>query len=80
MLLAWEPHFDNHSCVPSNMVATGYMWFLKKDIIYLFFREKGMEGGKRESKRDIDVREKYQLIACRFCPDLGLNPQPKHVP
>ena len=28
----------------------------------------------------MDVREKHQLVASHSCTDLGLNPQPRHVP
>ena len=49
-------------------------------------RERGRGGGERESDRNIDVREKHQLVASHKCPDqtrsLGMcpdwesNPQP----
>ena len=53
-------------------------YFLYK-IFYLFiFRERGRMGKERE--RNIDAREKHQLVASHMHPNWGSNLQPKHVP
>ena len=41
------------------------------------FRERGSRG--RERERNIDVREKHQLVASHTCPDQGLNSQPTYL-
>ena len=45
--------------------------------MFIDFRKRGSE---REKGRNIDVREKHQLVASHTLPDWGLNPQPRHVP
>ena len=37
--------------------------------MFIDFRESG-----RERERNINVREKHQLVAFHMCPDRGLNP------
>ena len=32
-----------------------------------------------ERERNIDVREKYQLVVSHACPNWGLNPHPRYV-
>ena len=44
--------------------------------MFIDFRE---EGGERVRERDIDVREKHQMVASCMCPDQGSNPQPRYV-
>ena len=34
----------------------------------------------REREGNINVREKYQLVASHMCPDQGSNPQPRYMP
>ena len=48
-----------------------------KYFIYLFLET---EEGKKERERNMDVREKYQLVASHMCPYWGLNPQPRMCP
>ena len=48
-----------------------------KKILFIF-RERGKEGAER--KRNIDVREKHQLVASPMCPNWGLNLLPRHMP
>ena len=38
------------------------------------------KGREKERERNTDVREKYLLVAFRWCLDWGPNPQPRHVP
>ena len=38
------------------------------------------EWREKETERNINVREKHQLVATHTCPNQGLNPQPRHVP
>ena len=40
----------------------------------------GREGREEERERDIDVREKYQLVASCMYFSQGPNPQPSYVP
>ena len=47
-------------------------------FIYIFL-ERG-EGREKERERNANVREKYQSVASRTCPNQELNPQRKHVP
>ena len=42
-------------------------------FIYLFIYKRSEE---KEREININVREKYQLVASRTCPDQGLNLQP----
>ena len=35
---------------------------------------------EKERERNINVREKYCLVASHMCPDQELNPKPRHVP
>ena len=51
---------------------------LFKDFIYLFL-ERG-EGREKVMGRNIDVQEKYRLLASRTHGNQGLNLQPRHVP
>ena len=51
---------------------------LFKDFIYLFL-ERG-EGREKVMGRNIDVQEKYRLLASRTHRNQGLNLQPRHVP
>ena len=60
------------------MVLLWIVLFSKKDFIYLFL-ERG-EWREKEWKRNIDMREKHQLVASSTYPDLGRNLQPRHVP
>ena len=46
----------------------------KRDLFYSYLRERGWE------RENINVREKYRLVAPHMHPDWGLNPQPRHVP
>ena len=53
------------------------MLFFFNDFIYLFLESR--EGREKEGKRNIEVREKYQLDAFCMYPIQGLNLQPRHV-
>ena len=44
--------------------------------MFIDFRERGRE---RQREKNIDVREKHQLVASCVCPDWGSNLQPFHV-
>ena len=46
--------------------------------MYLFL-ERG-EGKEKERERNIDVKEKHQLVSSHTGPYWGLNPQPRHEP
>ena len=35
---------------------------------------------RKERERDINVREKYLLVASQMCPEWEPNPQSRHVP
>ena len=53
-----------------------YLFFFNPHLrIHLLVLERG-----RERERNIDVKEKHQLIASHMCPDWGLNLQPRYVP
>ena len=45
----------------------------------LLILERGEERGI-DRERNIDVKEKHQLVASCMHPNQGLNPQPRHVP
>ena len=55
--------------------------------MFIDFRERGREGGERERDRgregegergrDINLREKHQLVASPMCPDQELDLQPR---
>ena len=59
----------------------GSVGFFKKNShedMLIDFRER--EGGKREKERNTDLTEKHRSVASCTCPNLGLNPQSRHVP
>ena len=68
----------------SNQLQIYFLFFIFQ-IFYLLFSEKG-EGRKKERERNIDVQEKYQLVASHtppvgnlahnpgMCPRLGIKP------
>ena len=51
---------------------------LLKDFIYLFLERR--EGREKKRERNIDVREKHQLVVSHTCPNSGPNPQLRQVP
>ena len=46
-------------------------------LLIFLFRERE-EGGEKE--RNINVKEKHQLVVYHMRPDQGLNPQPRYAP
>ena len=54
-----------------------FLLFLKY-FIYLFLEKR--EWRDKERERNIDVREKHQLVVSLTLPDQGPNVQPRHVP
>ena len=52
-----------------------YCYYFLRFYLFLF-REEGRE---KERERNIDVREKHQLVACCTCPDWVPNLQPRCV-
>ena len=45
----------------------------------MFIDFKGRKG-ERQNERNVNVREKHQLVTSHRCPDQGLNLQPRYVP
>ena len=69
-----EPHCNQLTYLVKDLFAKS---FFKKDFIYLFLERR--EGREIERERNINVREKYWLVACHMCPDCEPNLQPRHV-
>ena len=53
--------------------------FLKNIFKRLFIFERG-EGGKKERKRTINVRNTHPSVASHTYSNQGLNPQPRYMP
>ena len=67
-------------CNSSMSKKSMYLFFfLTQGHIFIVLLEKEGEV-EREKERNIDGKEKHQLVASLMCPDWGLNPQPRHVP
>ena len=53
--------------------------FFKTSRLRIWLLILGREEGRARG-RQVNVREKYQLVASCICPDRGLNSQPSYVP
>ena len=58
-------------------IFTIFLTLTQVYVHWFFYRERK---GETERERNIDVREKHQLVASRTCTNQGLNLQPKYVP
>ena len=75
--------FGNYTLRTTNVVNR-QMWgsgFLLIDFhLFIFYFFIFRKGRKKEKERNIDMREKHQLVASRTCPNWGPNQQPRHMP
>ena len=61
----------------SNIRVLLFFKILTQGHLFIAFREREREEGR---ERNIDVREKHQLVASHIYNDQGLNLQPRYVP
>ena len=71
-------HLGNCGTKPPLGFALSFLFLSLPMAMIIDFREG--EGGERERKRNIDMREKHPLVASCTHPDWGPNLQPRDVP